>query len=106
MCTNYWWTRIYSQKHYSSEVLIGINFRELKPENILVDHNKIIKFVDFGLSNTYNNEQIPRNSSASYTAPEIVLGKKYSGLLVDIWSVGVTLYAMVCGSLPFEVIPI
>ena len=41
--------------------------------------------------------------SPCYAAPEMILGKKYSGLLVDIWSTGIILYAMICGYLPFEV---
>jgi len=41
--------------------------------------------------------------SPCYAAPEMILGKKYSGLLVDIWSTGIILYAMACGYLPFEV---
>jgi serine/threonine protein kinase len=77
--------------------------RQLKPDNILVDQNKIIKFVDFGLSNTFDLGQSSFLTPPCFYAPEVILGKKYSGLPVDIWSLGVILYYMICGILPFEV---
>ena len=40
--------------------------------------------------------------SPCYAAPEMIAGKRYSGLAVDLWSCGVILFAMVCGTLPFE----
>lgn len=40
--------------------------------------------------------------SPCYAAPEMIAGKKYDGLQVDLWSAGVILFAMVCGTLPFE----
>ena len=77
----------------------------MKPENLLLDENKMLKIIDFGLSNQYNDGQllITPCGSPCYAAPEMILGKKYSGLLVDIWSTGIILYAMICGCLPFEV---
>ncbi len=95
--------------------------RDLKPENILLTrNNSILKIIDFGLANSYKknntsnkninninneNENILLKTacgSPCYAAPEMVLGKKYYGLNVDIWSSGIILYAMVCGFLPFE----
>ena len=67
------------------------------------DYNNI-KIVDFGLSNTYVEDQTLKTACGSpcYAAPEMVAGKQYKGLPADIWSCGVILYAMVCGYLPFE----
>ena len=79
--------------------------RDLKPENLLLDEHKGIKLVDFGLSNTYKSGETLKTACGSpcYAAPEMIAGKRYQGLNVDIWSCGVILFAMVCGYLPFEV---
>ena len=83
----------------------NIAHRDLKPENLLLTDTKIIKIIDFGLSNQYKKDQLLQTPCGSpcYAAPEMVQGKQYSGLLIDIWSTGISLYAMVCGFLPFEV---
>ena len=83
----------------------GICHRDLKPENLLLDFDKTLKIVDFGLSNLYEPpEGLLKTACGSpcYAAPEMIAGKKYDGLKSDIWSAGVVLYAMVCGFLPFE----
>jgi 5'-AMP-activated protein kinase catalytic alpha subunit len=76
----------------------------LKPENLLLDHEKNIKLVDFGLSNTYEKGETLKTACGSpcYAAPEMIAGERYYGSKVDIWSCGVILYAMICGYLPFE----
>ncbi len=81
-----------------------ITHRDLKPENLLIIDNNILNITDFGLSNEYNNNQLLTTpcGSPSYAAPEMILGRKYNGLSIDIWSSGITLYAMVCGHLPFK----
>ena len=78
--------------------------RDLKPENLLITNHDTIKIVDFGLSNTYFDDNLLSTACGSpcYAAPEMIKGQKYSGASVDIWSSGVVLYAMLCGSLPFE----
>mmetsp|Transcript_44762 Transcript_44762/g.136605 ORF Transcript_44762/g.136605 Transcript_44762/m.136605 type:complete len:408 (-) Transcript_44762:102-1325(-) len=79
--------------------------RDLKLENILLDpRHENIKIVDFGLSNFVREGELMYTACGSphYAAPEIISGKPYSGFGVDIWSVGVILYAMVCGALPFQ----
>mmetsp|Transcript_2705 Transcript_2705/g.2852 ORF Transcript_2705/g.2852 Transcript_2705/m.2852 type:complete len:650 (-) Transcript_2705:365-2314(-) len=83
---------------------LNIVHRDLKPENLLLDNNNNIKIVDFGLSNTYKPGELLKTACGSpcYAAPEMIAGKKYHGLQVDIWSCGVILFAMVCGYLPFE----
>ena len=84
---------------------IGVVHRDLKPENLLLDHKKDIKLVDFGLSNIYNRKELLRTpcGSPNYAAPEMLQSKSYSGLMVDIWSSGIILFAMICGYLPFDV---
>lgn len=76
----------------------------MKPENLLLEMKNRIKIVDFGLSNMYKNEEQLKTACGSpcYAAPEMIAGKKYNGLQVDIWSCGVILFAMICGYLPFE----
>lgn len=78
--------------------------RDLKPENLLLDENKQIKIVDFGLGNLYKAGQLLKTACGSpcYAAPEMIAGKKYNGLETDIWSSGIILFAMLCGYLPFE----
>ena len=63
-----------------------------------------IKIVDFGLSNLFREGEKLSTACGSpcYAAPEMVAGEKYDGILADMWSCGVIIYAMVCGFLPFE----
>ena len=80
----------------------GIVHRDLKPENLLINKNNILKIIDFGLSN-YNNKLLSTLcGSPCYASPEMLYGKKYDGILVDIWSTGIVLYTMLCGSVPFD----
>lgn len=78
--------------------------RDLKPENILLDANKVIKIADFGLSNLMKDGRLLKTNcgSLNYAAPEIIGSRKYEGTAVDIWSCGVILYTMLCGTLPFD----
>ena len=100
--------RLYAQLISGIEYIhkSGICHRDLKPENLLLDFDKTLKIVDFGLSNMYspNHNELLKTACGSpcYAAPEMIAGKKYQGLKSDIWSSGVVLYAMVCGFLPFE----
>ena len=82
----------------------NIVHRDIKPENLLLKHNNILAIIDFGLSNQYKDNKTLNTPCGSpcYAAPEMILGRKYNGLNVDIWSSGIVLYAMVCGYLPFE----
>lgn len=61
--------------------------RDLKTENLLLDHNLNLKLVDFGLSNSIKDKTALTTmcGSPAYTAPELLGGKKY-GKPVDIWS--------------------
>jgi len=78
--------------------------RDLKPENLLMDQDYRIKIADFGLSNTMRDGKFLKTScgSPNYAAPEVISGQLYAGPEVDIWSCGVILYAILCGSLPFD----
>jgi serine/threonine protein kinase len=78
--------------------------RDLKPENVMVDEKLQVKLIDFGFATLYNpQDQLSTNcGSPLYAAPEIVRGQQYTGPEVDSWSVGVVLYAMLTGCLPFE----
>jgi 5'-AMP-activated protein kinase catalytic alpha subunit len=84
----------------------GVCHRDLKPENMLLEkETDLLKIIDFGLSNLYNNRSDLLETacgSPCYAAPEMIAGKAYKGLEVDIWSCGIILYAMLCGYLPFE----
>lgn len=78
--------------------------RDLKVENLLLDSNETIKLADFGFSSTFKLGELLDIycGSPPYCAPELFLAKKYDGTKVDIWSLGVILYVIVCGYLPFE----
>lgn len=77
--------------------------RDLKPENLLLDSNKVLKIIDFGLSNYYNGTYLSTPcGSPCYASPEMVSGKSYNGFYIDVWSTGIILFAMMCGYLPFE----
>ncbi|ORX63956.1 Pkinase-domain-containing protein, partial [Basidiobolus meristosporus CBS 931.73] len=81
----------------------NITHRDIKIENILVDKDDNIKLIDFGLANFYNRNAVLKTACGSlpYTAPEILRGEPYVGPEVDIWSLGVVLFVMVAGYLPF-----
>ena len=97
--------------YYFQQIISGIEYleklkivhRDIKLENIIIEDNKNIKILDFGLSNFYQKNNILYSSCGSlcYASPEMVEGKKYSGSCVDIWPSGIVLFAMLCGYLPF-----
>eukprot|EP00826_Nyctotherus_ovalis_P063177 TRINITY_DN9243_c0_g1_i14.p1 TRINITY_DN9243_c0_g1~~TRINITY_DN9243_c0_g1_i14.p1 ORF type:complete len:577 (-),score=142.98 TRINITY_DN9243_c0_g1_i14:246-1976(-) len=98
--------KIFQQMMAGVEYLhkLKVVHRDLKPENLLFGSGGNVKLVDFGLSNTYKQGEKLKTACGSpcYAAPEMVGGKKYNGLEVDIWSAGVVLFTLLCGHLPFE----
>ena len=92
-------------KNYLYQILIAINFchskrilhRDLKPQNLLIDKDGIIKLADFGLARSFG---IPIKTLTHeiltlwYRAPEILLGQKEYSTPVDIWSIGLIFYEM------------
>ena len=99
-------------RRFFQQMISGIDYchkkkvvhRDLKPENLLLDSHLNIKIADFGLSNIIQEGILLKTScgSPNYAAPEIIHGKQYLGPEIDIWSCGIILYALLCGSLPFE----
>lgn len=79
--------------------------RDLKLENILLDKNENVKLCDFGFTREYEGKASYLQTfcgTVCYSAPEMLKGEKYAGEKVDVWSLGVILYALLCGELPFD----
>ena len=99
--------KIFQQIISSLEYLHKNNIchRDIKPENILLTEKLDAKLTDFGLSRHFKKNELLNSSCGSpiYAAPEMLEGKSYDGTKIDIWSLGISLYTMVCGELPFVV---
>ncbi|ESO81991.1 hypothetical protein LOTGIDRAFT_170401 [Lottia gigantea] len=84
----------------------GYAHRDLKPENLLLDEEQNLKLIDFGLcakpKGGMENHLFTCCGSPAYAAPELISGKQYLGAEADLWSMGVLLYALLCGYLPFD----
>jgi serine/threonine protein kinase len=79
--------------------------RDLKLENILLDKHENVKLVDFGFTREYEGKSNYLQTwcgTVCYSAPEMIKGEKYAGEKVDVWSLGIILYALLCGELPFD----
>ncbi|CBH10161.1 protein kinase, putative [Trypanosoma brucei gambiense DAL972] len=99
-------------RYIFQQIICAVNYchnflvahRDLKPENILLGPGLQVKLIDFGLSNIAKDGEFLQTScgSPNYAAPEVIDGRYYVGSNTDIWSCGVILYALLCGSLPFD----
>ncbi|XP_044296704.1 testis-specific serine/threonine-protein kinase 1-like [Varanus komodoensis] len=83
--------------------------RDLKCENLLLDKDYHIKLSDFGFSKRLSRDDEGKVihsktfcGSAAYAAPEVLQGIPYEPKIYDMWSLGVILYIMVCGSMPYD----
>ncbi|XP_030750885.1 SNF-related serine/threonine-protein kinase isoform X2 [Sitophilus oryzae] len=100
-------------KDYFRQIVRAISYchqlhvvhRDLKPENVVFFKKLgVVKLTDFGFSNKFYPGQKLETScgSLAYSAPEILLGDSYDAPAVDVWSLGVILYMLVCGQPPFQ----
>eukprot|EP01084_Bolivina_argentea_P104034 186330_1 len=100
-------------RRYFQQIICAVQYchykkivhRDLKPENILIDDNGDIRIEGFENSNKTKHSTFMLKTSVgtpNYAAPEVIWGEEYIGQLADIWSIGVILYAMLCGCLPFD----
>lgn len=79
--------------------------RDLKLENILLDKQGNVKLVDFGFTREYEGKSSYLQTwcgTVCYSAPEMIKGEKYAAEKVDVWSLGIILFALLAGELPFD----
>ncbi|BFZ59941.1 hypothetical protein YB2330_000963 [Saitoella coloradoensis] len=103
-------------RHYFRDLILGMEYlhahnivhRDIKPDNLLLTHDNILKIVDFGVSEIFekeNGDRVKKSAgSPAFMAPEICDCAKgeISGKAADIWAMGVTLFCLKYGHLPFE----
>ncbi|XP_018493121.1 SNF1-related protein kinase catalytic subunit alpha KIN10 [Raphanus sativus] len=99
-------------RKFFQQIISGVEYchrnmvvhRDLKPENLLLESKCNVKIADFGLSNIMRDGHFFKTScgSPNYAAPEVLSSQLYAGPEVDVWSCGVILYALLCGTLPFD----
>ncbi|KAM7419185.1 hypothetical protein PAMA_016349 [Pampus argenteus] len=102
-------TRVFFRQIVSALAYVhsqGYAHRDLKPENLLIDEDHNLKLIDFGLcakpKGGLTYELMTCCGSPAYAAPELIQGKAYIGSEADVWSMGVLLFALLCGYLPFD----
>lgn len=99
-------------KHIFNQIISGITYihaknishGDIKLENILIDKSNNVKIIDFGFSTHNSNGKLLNFfcGTPSYMPPEIIKRKNYVGAHADLWSIGVLLYTLLCGSFPFR----
>lgn len=77
-----------------------IIYRDLKPENVMVDDDGYPKLIDFGIAKIVQGRTYTVVGTPHYMAPEVIVGKGY-GLAADFWSIGIMLFEFMCGGVPF-----
>ncbi|VDD90382.1 unnamed protein product [Enterobius vermicularis] len=98
-------------RYYGAEILLALEYlhdrnivyRDMKLENLLLDKDGHIKLADFGLCKEgikFGDTTVTFCGTPEYLAPDILFNYKY-GRAVDWWGLGVVMYEMVCGRLPF-----
>eukprot|EP00052_Salpingoeca_macrocollata_P001199 m.24356 g.24356 ORF g.24356 m.24356 type:complete len:384 (+) comp11186_c0_seq1:97-1248(+) len=80
---------------------LDIVFRDLKPENMLIDYKGHVRITDFGFAKRVEDKTWTMCGTPEYLAPEIIHNKGYAHA-VDWWAVGILTYEMRCGRSPFE----
>ncbi|XP_047431640.1 maternal embryonic leucine zipper kinase [Mugil cephalus] len=102
-------TRVFFRQIVSAMAYVhsqGYAHRDLKPENLLIDEDHNLKLIDFGLcarpKGGLSYELMTCCGSPAYAAPELIQGKAYIGSEADVWSMGVLMFALLCGYLPFD----
>jgi serine/threonine protein kinase len=82
---------------------LGIGHRDIKPENIMIDSSGNARLTDFGLAKYAPDGALTTTACGSpiYVSPEIISDLPYSPQMSDMWSIGVVIYAMVSGQLPW-----
>lgn len=99
---------LYQTKYFSASIFSAIDYlhkrnliyRDVKPENVLVNEYGLVKLIDFGTCKEISERTNTVIGTPHYMAPEVVLGEGYTSI-VDIWSVAICLYEFVTGSVPF-----
>ena len=108
-------------RYYFRQLVHGVKFchdqgvchRDLKPENLLLDTDNNLKISDFGLSAFSLSQSAEEHTpvaqllhttcgTPNYVAPEVLADRGYDGKAADVWSIGVILYVLLAGFLPFD----
>eukprot|EP00118_Oscarella_pearsei_P007779 m.38929 g.38929 ORF g.38929 m.38929 type:complete len:432 (+) comp32647_c0_seq2:64-1359(+) len=99
-------------RHFFKQLCCGMQYchqrdvvhRDLKCENVLLTTRGQVKICDFGFATKYDRGRLLSTfcGSCAYASPEILQGRRYDGFKADVWSVGVVLYAMIYGCLPYD----
>lgn len=97
-------------RFYAAQVILaleqlhtkGVVYRDLKPENLLIDRDGYLKMVDFGFAKQVGNAKTYTIcGTPDYQAPEVILRKGH-GKMADCWSLGILIYEMLAGRAPFK----